>query len=226
MQAYCPRPGESFPVPVSQDLHFDQHHLYPYEATGQYYPPDMPVFDHAHGMLPNPNAENMAPHLVPYGTSPTGPFPNWHMAFTQQPMVPMSSTPKGRNAGNLILNANGKPKRRRVATVQQRRAANIRERRRMFNLNESFDSLRKKVPTFAYEKRLSRIETLRLAITYISFLAELTEGKDPNDVKLVNMPKSSELSRVKRALDKEKQNGFMDEDEIEEECDIESDEDV
>ena len=29
------------------------------------------------------------------------------------------------------------------------------------------------VPTFAYEKRLSRIETLRLAITYISFMDEL-----------------------------------------------------
>ena len=36
-------------------------------------------------------------------------------------------------------------KRRRVATVSQRRAANIRERRRMFNLNEAFDRLRTKV---------------------------------------------------------------------------------
>ena len=32
------------------------------------------------------------------------------------------------------------------------------------------------VPTFAYEKRLSRIETLRLAITYIAFMAELLSG--------------------------------------------------
>ena len=29
------------------------------------------------------------------------------------------------------------------------------------------------VPTFAYKKRLSRIETLRLAITYISFMGDL-----------------------------------------------------
>ena len=43
----------------------------------------------------------------------------------------------------------------------------------MFNLNEAFDKLRRKVPTFAYEKRLSRIETLRLAITYISFMDEV-----------------------------------------------------
>ena len=40
-------------------------------------------------------------------------------------------------------------------------------------MNEAFDRLRSKVPTFAYEKRLSRIETLRLAITYINFMDEL-----------------------------------------------------
>ncbi|XP_043243417.1 heart- and neural crest derivatives-expressed protein 2-like [Amphibalanus amphitrite] len=62
------------------------------------------------------------------------------------------------------------------ASMAQRRAANIRERRRMLSLNEAFDRLRRKVPTFAYEKRLSRIETLRLAITYIAFMAELLSG--------------------------------------------------
>ncbi|KAK1334856.1 hypothetical protein QTO34_004427 [Cnephaeus nilssonii] len=75
----------------------------------------------------------------------------------------------------------GRPRRKRVITYAQRQAANIRERKRMFNLNEAFDQLRRKVPTFAYEKRLSRIETLRLAIVYISFMTELLEsckGKD------------------------------------------------
>lgn len=38
-----------------------------------------------------------------------------------------------------------KKTRRRVASMAQRRAANIRERRRMFNLNEAFDKLRRKV---------------------------------------------------------------------------------
>ncbi|NXG77880.1 FER3L protein, partial [Baryphthengus martii] len=69
-----------------------------------------------------------------------------------------------------------RPRRKRIITYAQRQAANIRERKRMFNLNEAFDQLRKKVPTFAYEKRLSRIETLRLAIVYISFMTELLEG--------------------------------------------------
>uniref|UniRef100_A0ACB8FVD9 Uncharacterized protein n=1 Tax=Sphaerodactylus townsendi TaxID=933632 RepID=A0ACB8FVD9_9SAUR len=70
----------------------------------------------------------------------------------------------------------GRPKRKRLITQAQRQAANVRERKRMFNLNEAFDQLRKKVPTFAYEKRLSRIETLRLAIVYISFMTELLDG--------------------------------------------------
>ncbi|NXH17101.1 FER3L protein, partial [Bucco capensis] len=68
-----------------------------------------------------------------------------------------------------------RPRRKRIITYAQRQAANIRERKRMFNLNEAFDQLRKKVPTFAYEKRLSRIETLRLAIVYISFMTELLD---------------------------------------------------
>ena len=76
-------------------------------------------------------------------------------------------------------------KRKRVATMAQRRAANIRERRRMFNLNEAFDKLRRKVPTFAYEKRLSRIETLRLAITYIGFMDQVIHV-DPKPKAKVN----------------------------------------
>ncbi|XP_006880342.1 PREDICTED: fer3-like protein [Elephantulus edwardii] len=80
---------------------------------------------------------------------------------------------EGRERGVSLL---GRPKRKRVITYAQRQAANIRERKRMFNLNEAFDQLRRKVPTFAYEKRLSRIETLRLAIVYISFMTELLES--------------------------------------------------
>ncbi|KAK3584055.1 hypothetical protein CHS0354_018586 [Potamilus streckersoni] len=80
--------------------------------------------------------------------------------------------------------SNGKPKRKRVQTSSQRKAANVRERRRMFHLNEAFDDLRKRLPAFNYEKRLSRIETLRLAITYIAFMKDVADGEDPNNVKL------------------------------------------
>lgn len=83
----------------------------------------------------------------------------------------------------------GKPKRKRIISFEQRKAANIRERRRMFSLNEAFDYLRQRLPTFSFERRLSRIETLRLAITYIGFMGDVVNGKSPSDVKLIPMPK-------------------------------------
>ncbi|CAF2718068.1 unnamed protein product [Rotaria sp. Silwood2] len=82
-------------------------------------------------------------------------------------------------------NVKTKPKRRRIASLAQRRAANVRERKRMFSLNEAFDQLREIVPIFAYEKKLSRIETLRLAIIYIAFMTELVlSGKTVDEASL------------------------------------------
>ncbi|KAG8196926.1 hypothetical protein JTE90_027629 [Oedothorax gibbosus] len=62
----------------------------------------------------------------------------------------------------------------------QRHAANIRERKRMLSINSAFDELRCHVPTFPFEKRLSKIDTLRLAIAYIALLREiLVSDYDP-----------------------------------------------
>ena len=41
------------------------------------------------------------------------------------------------------------------------------------SINTAFEELRRHVPTFPYEKRLSKIDTLRLAIAYISLLREI-----------------------------------------------------
>ena len=75
--------------------------------------------------------------------------------------------------------ATSKRTRRRIATVAQRRAANIRERRRMLYLNTAFDKLRKNLPCFPYEKRLSRIDTLKLAVFYIKFMIETVDKVPP-----------------------------------------------
>ena len=53
------------------------------------------------------------------------------------------------------------------------------------------------VPTFAYEKRLSRIETLRLAITYISFMGDLlTTGGGAPDENSLGQDASSTITAV------------------------------
>lgn len=88
------------------------------------------------------------------------------------PALAITNLKRISNKNNQSVHVVQKPKakRKRITTPIQRKAANVRERRRMFNLNDAFDELRKKVPTFSYEKRLSRIETLRLAILYIKFM--------------------------------------------------------
>ncbi|GAB0088767.1 Protein Fer3 [Sergentomyia squamirostris] len=110
--------------------------------------------------------------IAGFPCSDLGKYPIWPRSQVSG-LVGQRLSPR---SGHQAPNGSTKKTRRRVASMAQRRAANIRERRRMFNLNEAFDKLRRKVPTFAYEKRLSRIETLRLAITYISFMTELMSG--------------------------------------------------
>ena len=49
------------------------------------------------------------------------------------------------------------------------------------SINAAFEELRLHVPTFPYEKRLSKIDTLRLAIAYISLLREILQHSDTMD---------------------------------------------
>ena len=51
-----------------------------------------------------------------------------------------------------------------VQQAQQRHAANQRERKRMQSINDAFEGLRHHIPTLPYEKRLSKVDTLRLTI--------------------------------------------------------------
>lgn len=66
--------------------------------------------------------------------------------------------------------------------IQRQQTSNVRERKRVMrsapngSINSAFDELRVHVPTFPYEKRLSKIDTLRLAIAYIALLREVLEA--------------------------------------------------
>ncbi|CAH8503270.1 unnamed protein product [Schistosoma turkestanicum] len=63
----------------------------------------------------------------------------------------------------------------------QRQAANMRERRRMQSINKAFEGLRSHIPTLPYEKRLSKVDTLRLAIGYIHFLQDIVQAHSKDD---------------------------------------------
>lgn len=61
-------------------------------------------------------------------------------------------------------------RRRRRATAKYRSAHASRERIRVVAFNVAFAELRKLLPTLPPDKKLSKIEILRLAICYISYL--------------------------------------------------------
>ncbi|XP_067858769.1 transcription factor ATOH7-like [Heptranchias perlo] len=62
--------------------------------------------------------------------------------------------------------------------TRRRMAANARERRRMQGLNTAFDRLRKVVPQWGQDKKLSKYETLQMALSYIMALTRiLTEAE-------------------------------------------------
>ena len=66
-------------------------------------------------------------------------------------------------------------RRRRRATEKYRTAHATRERIRVEAFNVAFAELRKLLPTLPPEKKLSKIEILRLAICYISYLNHVLE---------------------------------------------------
>ncbi|XP_055375322.1 pancreas transcription factor 1 subunit alpha [Condylostylus longicornis] len=87
------------------------------------------------------------------------------------------------------------PKSRRLKCAsqqaQQRQAANLRERRRMQSINEAFEGLRSHIPTLPYEKRLSKVDTLKLAIGYIAFLSDIVrKDKNGNDTGLSGLQRN------------------------------------
>ncbi|XP_033917220.1 transcription factor 15-like [Melopsittacus undulatus] len=64
-------------------------------------------------------------------------------------------------------------RRARGCGVGRRAAANARERDRTHSVNAAFGALRRLIPTRPADRRLSKVETLRLAASYIAHLANV-----------------------------------------------------
>lgn len=117
-----------------------------------------------------------------------------------------SSGKRKRTAPNYVTNADGAHPRRRVRHLQQNPSPaltpspsvpshviarrNERERNRVRQVNDSFAVLRSRIPEYLYEaetedqaksnarKKLSKVETLRLAVDYIQQLEVLLDIKE------------------------------------------------
>ncbi|XP_071374479.1 helix-loop-helix protein 2-like [Centroberyx affinis] len=85
------------------------------------------------------------------------------------PAEPVDGEGKARSLTVPALSREEKRRRRR-ATAKYRSAHATRERIRVEAFNVAFAELRKLLPTLPPDKKLSKIEILRLAICYISYL--------------------------------------------------------
>jgi len=86
--------------------------------------------------------------------------------------VPAPAEPEVEITANL---SREERRRRRRATLKYRIAHASRERIRVEAFNVAFAELRKLLPTLPPDKKLSKIEILRLAICYISYLHHVLE---------------------------------------------------
>ena len=64
----------------------------------------------------------------------------------------------------------------RKVYFQDLKDTNMSERTRLVSINEAFEILRTHIPTFPYERRLSKIDTLHLAIAYINLLESILDS--------------------------------------------------
>ncbi|ALC49598.1 HLH4C [Drosophila busckii] len=101
-----------------------------------------------------------------------------------QPAQPPPPTPAPRrrttpiahlDPSELVGLSREERRRRRRATLKYRTAHATRERVRVEAFNVSFAELRKLLPTLPPDKKLSKIEILKLAICYIAYLNHVLE---------------------------------------------------
>ena len=134
-------------------------------------PLTMPSYPH-HGLTTAVTTNSCAPAAVAVAGTAANRTPDSGVTSAQSDAAKYDSVLMWLNQQSC----GGTVKRKRRITRTQRVAANMRERRRMVSLNDAFDCLRETIPIFPYEKKLSRIQTLRLAMEYISFMTELLHG--------------------------------------------------
>lgn len=72
-------------------------------------------------------------------------------------------------------------KSQRKSTYSRRLSANQKERRRTQNINTAFAELRRCIPNVPQDTKLSKIRTLRLATSYISYLQEVLQSETRRD---------------------------------------------
>lgn len=99
-------------------------------------------------------------------------------SLTQKKMVQFDTGSGHEVSSTLVTLSREERRRRRRATQKYRLAHATRERVRVEAFNVAFADLRKLLPTLPPDKKLSKIEILRLAICYIAYLNHVLDRFD------------------------------------------------
>lgn len=101
------------------------------------------------------------------------------------------------NTSNTVVTTNHPV----VRVVKRRNTANKKERRRTQSINSAYTSLRDRIPNVPNDTKLSKIKTLRLAISYIAHLLAVVNGnQDPScDFRAELVPSSRKINAERRA---------------------------
>ena len=118
--------------------------------------------------------ESHSPNMRIESLSPHGEYQQ-QQAFTTPTTSQPQQQPQRKGRGGRKKNLHPPS----ASILRHRRdAANARERKRMNGLNDAFERLREVVPNLNSEQKMSKIETLLMAQTYIKALAKLIETED------------------------------------------------
>ncbi|CAL1540140.1 unnamed protein product [Lymnaea stagnalis] len=104
-------------------------------------------------------------------TTVSGHIPDGYHSFG----APGANSPGGTHYQSFIQYENGVP----VRCIKRRVTANKKERRRTLSINNAFAQLRGCIPNVPSDTKLSKIKTLRLATSYISYLMDILAKDDP-----------------------------------------------
>ena len=104
------------------------------------------------------------------GTRPTAADPSRQL-LSQSPASTARADGEPRYGGRAV----SPRKNYKNMTKQRRIEANARERTRVHTISAAFESLRRAVPSYSYNQRLSKLAILRIACSYILALARLAD---------------------------------------------------
>ncbi|XP_033228161.1 actin cytoskeleton-regulatory complex protein pan1-like isoform X2 [Belonocnema kinseyi] len=158
------------------------------EPRQRFEPPPPPPPPPASVILPHPRLQEEPLSLVLRGEVPRVPsHPDVSGSFERPPTYHvdqvLSPHPQGQNHqmtsnGHARHITSGQQRNYKNMTRERRIEANARERTRVHTISAAFDTLRRSIPAYSHNQKLSKLSVLRIACSYIMTLSKIVNTPD------------------------------------------------